>query len=430
MSNRTDRASSKHVLILSQYMYPEQNSTGGLLTSLAVGLAEQGFNVTAYSAQPTYYERGEEVSRHLVYKGVRIERMRNTRFGRSRLILRAIDGLTFALSTAVRLLRSPAHWIVFAVTNPPFLPVIAAIRRRFGNGQFFLLVHDVYPEAAVQLKTIRAGGLIHRTWMRVDRFTLSQADRVIVLGEDMREVLARKLPSNQQDKVVVIQNWADGDAVVPKDKTSSVNARQNALVEPFVVQYSGNVGLSQGLEVVLDAADLLRGEDVVFTIVGQGVVLARLKAAAAERGLSSIRFLSRAPDAELADSLAACDAALVPLSAGMEGLSVPSKYYVVLASGRPVLAMMNVGSEVARSVVENDCGIVVGPGDADGLRRAILRLKADRALLSRLGQNARRAFEQRYTRRRALEEYSSLLEGPSSTARAYKSIPDRTGSAL
>src|SRR5258708_20217434 len=160
--------------------------------------------------------------------------------------------------------------------------------------------------------------------MGVERFSLAKADRVMVLGEDMREVLARKLPSNQQDKVVVIRSWGGGDAVVPKDKISSVNARQNSLVEPFVVQYSGNVGLSQGLEVVLDAADLLRGEDVVFTIVGQGVALASLKAAAAERGRSSIRFLARAPDAELADSLSTCYAGLVALSAGVGEVMGPA----------------------------------------------------------------------------------------------------------
>lgn len=399
------------VVILSQYIYPESNSTGELMTSLATGLVENGFQVTAYSAQPTYFGGSRPVPRRLTYLGVRINRMRNTRFGRARFFGRVTDALTFAAATGLRLLRLDGTATLLSVTNPPFLPVLAALHRKFRRGAFVLLIHDVYPEAAVQLHRIRRSGVLHRAWSRIDRFTLSQADRIVVLGEDMRRVVAAKLSPGSESRLVVIPNWADGDRIAPMEKTASLTAKTYGLLDSFVVQYSGNVGLSQDLGTVLNAAWHLRGERITFTIVGEGVALPSLKAAVADRSLSNVRFLPRASDQQLSDSLAACDASLIPLARGMEGLSVPSKYYSILASGRPVIAVMDERAEVAQSVIRDGCGVTVPPGDAKQLAAAVLKLKGESTLCGDLGRNAREAFDRRYGRERSVRAYADLLSG-------------------
>jgi glycosyltransferase involved in cell wall biosynthesis len=399
------------VVILSQYMYPERNSTGELMTSLATGLAANGFAVTTYCAQPTYFRGSETVSSKLEYEGVQIRRLWATRLGRARVATRLIDAVTFAISVGIRLLKLPQGATILAVTNPPFLPVIAAVRRRLWRREFVLLVHDVYPEIAVQLRTVRQAGAVYRLWRRLDRFTLRQADTIIVLGEDMRAIVANKLDASRRGRIVVIQNWADGNRILPIPKDRSEEARRHDLVGTFVVQYSGNVGLSQGLEVLLDAAGQLRGDDVTFTIVGEGANLRQLQASAAARDIPNVRFMKRAREESLGDSLAACDVALVPLARGIEGLSVPSKYYSALASGRPILAIMNARAEVACSVLANECGLVVEPSDASGLAAAIRQLRGDPELRSRLGRNSRSAFERLYTRDRALSKYIAVLTG-------------------
>lgn len=411
-----DPTPPKPVVILSQYMYPERNSTGELLTSLATGLAAGGFAVTAYCAQPTYFAGSKPVNRTLVYKGVLIRRLWTTRLGRARLATRLVDALTFAVACAVRLMRLPRGAIVLTVTNPPFIPMIAALRRRFSRNAFVLLVHDVYPEAAVQLKSIDKRSVLVRVWRVLDRFTLLQADRVIVLGVDMRAVLASKMVPGHAERIVVIPNWAD-DGIAPIPKERSQTAQRNGLIDTFVVQYSGNVGLSQSLDVVLEAAEMLAAEDVTFTVVGEGVNLVHLKAAVEYRGLHNVRFIARVPHELLADSLAACDVALVPLARGMEGLSVPSKYYSSLASGRPILAVMDPHAEVARSVVDCDCGLVVPQWDASSVADAVRRLQRDPDLLARLGRNARQAFERLYTRDRAISEYVVVLSSLNDAAR-------------
>src|SRR5258708_17895059 len=125
-----DPAPPKPLVILSQYMYPERNSTGELLTSLATGLADGGFAVTAYCAQPTYFAGSTPVDRTLVYKGIRIRRLWTTRLGRARLATRLVDALTFAVACAVRLMRLPLGAIALTASYPQFIPIYAATRYR------------------------------------------------------------------------------------------------------------------------------------------------------------------------------------------------------------------------------------------------------------------------------------------------------------
>jgi glycosyltransferase involved in cell wall biosynthesis len=188
-------------------------------------------------------------------------------------------------------------------------------------------------------------------------------------------------------------------------------SRDHRFQQNFVVQYSGNIGLTQRLDVLLRAAAILRNEPVLFTVVGTGAALAELKELASRGGLDQVLFQRRVDESELADSLAACDASLVSLDGRLLGCSVPSKFYGILASGRPVLAAVPALSEVALAVREHDCGIVVTPGDAQALVDAINSLRVSQSLCSRLGQNARRAFEENYTRERAARQYFDVVSG-------------------
>jgi glycosyltransferase involved in cell wall biosynthesis len=241
---------------------------------------------------------------------------------------------------------------------------------------------------------------------------LAQADAIVVIGRDMREKIERKLPAGHQNRVQLIPNWADSALIKPRLKAGTVMAsRDHRFQQNFVVQYSGNIGLTQRLDVLLRAAAILRNEPVLFTVVGTGAALAELKELASRGGLDQVLFQRRVDESELADSLAACDASLVSLDGRLLGCSVPSKFYGILASGRPVLAAVPALSEVALAVREHDCGIVVTPGDAQALVDAINSLRVSQSLCSRLGQNARRAFEENYTRERAARQYFDVVSG-------------------
>lgn len=403
-SNRLPR----DVILLSQFMFPEMNATGQLMTSLSTGLAQRGTTVIAYAAQPSYF--GTQRAHAIVQKdGVTIRRLWHTHLGRRSTPARAVDGASFILRLALESLRFKRDAPIIAVTNPPFLPLVGALRRFFFKNPLVVIIHDVYPEIAVQLGTISPNSAVHRLLNTLDRFILSQADSIVVLGRDMEVKVSAKLPPSRRGRIVRIPNWADATQICAIPKVESTTARREQLLSAFVVQYSGNLGRSQCFDTILGAAAHLADTGVLFAIRGEGVKGDSLRAAATNAGLANIRFYSRVEQSELSDALAACDLAIVPLTPGLEGLSVPSKFYGILASGRPVIALMSPDSEVALAVRENDCGRVVDPGNSEELQRVILELRNNPRELSRLGENARKAFDRFYTREIAIESFTAVL---------------------
>ncbi len=415
------------LILLSQYFYPERNATAELLTALAVDLARHNVCVTVYAAQPTYFENADRVPSSLSFEGVLIRRLWSTRLGRAGWLNRILDAATFLSSVFIQLQLVSRGDILMAVTNPPLLPLLVAARRKLFGNPFLLIVHDLYPDVAVELGLLRRNGVLVGGLRVLDRFVLRQADAIVVIGRDMRDRLNAKLPSEYRGLVHVIPNWADAGQIVPVPKSTTVLAAHDGrLGDNFVVQYSGNVGLAQGLEVILEAADILRDDNVLFTIIGEGAKLGEMRQLAASRRLAHVIFLPRVDHASLSDSLAACDAALVPLDQKLVGCSVPSKFYGVLASGRPILAVVPSNSEVALSVEEYDCGLVVPPGDATDLVKAIRFLKANPRRAEELGRNAYTAFLQNHTREHAVVAYLDVIRGLS---RAGRVRSNRTDSA-
>jgi glycosyltransferase involved in cell wall biosynthesis len=208
--------------------------------------------------------------------------------------------------------------------------------------------------------------------------------------------------------VRIIHNWADESVIRPLAKESNPFAREHGLVEPFVVLYSGNLGLSHCLEPVIDAAERMQDRNLVFLFIGDGGKRSKLEARA--RGLRNVRFLPYQPREMLPFSLTCSDVSLVALERGIEGLSMPSKLYAILASGRPVIGFVEPGREVARIVADASCGSTVEPGDAAALVRVLETYMADRERCAREGANGRAWFERHYSRARACREYVDVLE--------------------
>jgi glycosyltransferase involved in cell wall biosynthesis len=233
------------------------------------------------------------------------------------------------------------------------------------------------------------------------------ADRLVSIGRDMdRRLEELGVPDR---KVTTIHDWTDGAAIRPLDHASSFREEQG-WTDRFVVMHSGNVGLSQDLDTVIDAAELLRDERrILIAIVGGGASKERLLHAARHRQLDNVRFLPYQEKSDLSESLGAADVHLVSLHAGLTGFIVPSKLYGVLAAGRPYIAAIEDWSEPAMVAREFGCGVVVPPGDPKLLAQAIASLAAGDDL-DEMGKASRRAFEERFDRRRAAEAYLRLIE--------------------
>jgi glycosyltransferase involved in cell wall biosynthesis len=182
--------------------------------------------------------------------------------------------------------------------------------------------------------------------------------------------------------------------------------------------HSGNVGLSQNLEVLIEAADRLRSKDrLTIAIVGDGSKRRTLEAMAAARGLTNVRFYPYQPKVLLHDSFASADAFVVSLKRGLEGFIVPSKVYGILAAGRPYIAATDPSAEPAAIVRDGGCGLVAAPGDPAALADAIMTLYDDPTTTREMGSRARRVARQ-FDRRSAVRAYHELFERVAGIERA------------
>lgn len=376
------------------------------MTELAESLVERGLEVTALAGRGRY-NGGERLAPREIYKGVRIERAWATSFGKDSVTGRLLDYLSFYLGACWKLLTLRRHDIVMALTTPPLISLLALLVCRIRGMKLVALVQDVYPDVAIRLGTLKAGGLLTRVLDLFNRYALRRADRIIVLGDCMRERILEKVGIDFKPRIDVIHNWADGTKLAPLEEGAPNSfARSNDLVDKFVVLFSGNLGRVNDFSTVLGAAQLLCDRtDIRFLFIGDGAKAVEIKEFVKKHGLENVGLLPYQPRDLLRLSLAAGHAHLVTLAEGLAGLSVPSKAYGILAAGRPILFVGDTKSDVARLVSENSCGAVVAAGESERLASIITAWQEDRDGLKRMGKEARALFNLRFDRSQAVGAY-------------------------
>lgn len=397
------------LIILNQFFYPDHSATSQLMTELAESLVERGVAVTALAGRGRY-NGGERLPPFEDYKGVRVERAWATSFGKGKISGRLSDYLSFYVGASWKLLRLPRHDIVMALTTPPLIGLIALLIGRLRGMRVVALVQDVYPDIAVALGTLRGHSPATLFLDYLSRLMLRRVDRIIVLGECMKERVAAKVCDGARGKIDIIHNWADGQAIKPLGDGPNPFVAEHNLAGRFVVLFSGNLGRVNEFETILCAARRLRErDDIIFLFIGEGAKAVEIERYVRENGLDNIRVLPYQARGLLPFSLGAGDASLVTLADGLAGLSVPSKTYAILAAGRPVLFVGDGRSEAARIVRENGCGEVVRAGDSERLAGVIEDWAADREKVEAMGGRARTVFEAGFDRPRAVSAYLEVF---------------------
>jgi glycosyltransferase involved in cell wall biosynthesis len=368
--------------------------------------------VHVVTSRQRYDDPSVRLAREETVQGVRVHRVWTTHFGRSRLAGRAIDYLTFYLSAAWRLnalLR--AGDVAIAKTDPPLISVPAHWVARRRGARLINWLQDLFPEAAERLGVRLARGALGSAARALRDRSLRAAAMNVVPGEGMARALIGN-GSVASERIAVVHNWADGRLIRPLPHRDNSLRNEWGLADRFVVGYSGNMGRAHEFATVIDAAERLRGaRDVMFLFVGGGKHEAWLRDEAARRGLGALfRFRPYQPRERLAESLCVADLHLVTLKPELEGLIVPSKFYGIAAAGRPTLFVGDPDGEIARILRAEDCGLSLRAGDAQGLAQAIVELKADAERRASMGSNARRAFDARFDKPRAMAEWRAILE--------------------
>lgn len=399
------------VLILNQFFYPDHSATSQLMTDLAESLVEQGVGVTALSSR-SRYQGGRPLPAREQFHGVEIERAWATSFGKGNIARRLSDYLSFFIGATWRLARTtPRPDIVLALTTPPLIGLVAIVVGRLRGMRTVALVQDVYPDVAVALGTLSKGNPATRLLDYLGRMILRRADRIVVLGDCMRERIIGKIGEPNSSRVDVIRNWADAKQFDGADEEKNPFVAEHHLEGRFIVLFSGNLGRVNEFRTVLEAARLLRERrEILFLFIGEGAQRSEIEDFVALHGLENVRLLPYQPRSQLRYSLRAGHALLVTLREGLAGLSVPSKAYAILAAGRALLYVGDGESDVARMVEEHGCGAVVAAGESERLAQVITSWADDRAGLLEMNRAARAAFQKSFERGQAVSAYLKTFE--------------------
>lgn len=335
---------------------------------------------------------------------VSIVRTWGTRFSKSNLAGRLVNLGSYYLLAGLAALRLPRPDVIVAETDPPLLGALAALLKRRWGCRLVYNVRDLYPDIAEATGGVRNPFLLGLL-RHANDFAYKHSDLIVTLGHDMaRRIVGKGVPA---DKVTVVPDWVDCGRIRPLQS----NPIRRGFGEKFVVMYSGNIGLSQQLEAVLEAAGRLRGDDrILFALIGEGARKKWLQQRALAMELPNVIFMPYQPLENLAESLTAADLHLIPLAPGAAGCLVPSKIYGILAAGRPFIAMMEENAEVAQIAREDAVGFVVRPGDVDALVGAIREAVDAPERLEQMGIRARRLAELRFDRSKVTSRFGSVLD--------------------
>ena len=393
------------VCYFNRSYWPDMTATGQLLTELAEDLvARHGMEVTVVTGPPREREH-HAAARMEVRNGVRILRAGGSTFSQQTFGGRASNYLTYFLSAFWLALRLPKQDVTVALTDPPIIG-LAALAARPKRGTIFFC-QDIFPEVTGLLEDFRSP-LIDAVLDRINRFLVRRAARIVALGDTMASRLVLGKGADPA-KITVIHNWADTSAIVPSDKQNAF-AVANGLHDRFVLLHAGNIGLSQNLDVVIEAATTLKARsDIVILFIGDGTRRDALETMAGERGLANVRFLPFQPREALRWTYATSDVCLVSLKPGLAGYIVPSKLYPILAAGRPYIAAVEPISEVAALTERHRCGVLVPPGNVAALAAEIERLADDRYAREAMGKKARVAAEL-FARDRQVAAHAQVIE--------------------
>jgi colanic acid biosynthesis glycosyl transferase WcaI len=401
------------ILIYSYNYHPEPIGIAPLMTELAEGMVKRGHEVRVVTAMPWYPEA--EIYPQYQNKlfltecinGVRIQRCFIWTSTARSLKNRALFELSFASLSLIQAFNGWRPDVILLTV--PGLPVCipAWLVSRVYRTPLVLNLQDILPDAAVHVGLITSKKLIE-IFKFLEKFAYEKATKISVIADGFtKNITAKGVPP---EKIVEISNWVDVDSIKPLPRENNYFRRDYQLEDKFVVLYSGNIALTQGLETVIEAANLLEYiPEIAVVIVGERKALSRLEEYCQQRGIKNVRLLPFQPQEQLAEMYAGTDVGLVVQKKNVVDFNMPSKIQKLLASGLAIVASVPNTGTAARAI-ENSCGgLVVPPEDPQALAEAIVKLYGDRKLTQKLGSASRKFAEENYAFSGALDRYEQLF---------------------
>jgi colanic acid biosynthesis glycosyl transferase WcaI len=404
------------ILVFCPHFDPDTAPTGHIMSRIVAEWVAGGHRVDVVTALPWYRSHQVEpgwrgrLARTEVTPWGSVTRLHPMAGGdKSNLLTRAFGFLGFSAHAALRGVwmvaraRSQRPDVILAMSPPLTLGLVGAVVAKVCRRPLVFNIQDVFPDAVIATGAVTNRYLIAAArWL--ERLSYRHSDAVTVLSEDLARNLRNKVSSQRGDDIVVIPNFVDVERITPRDRMTTYRTQHGIGSEP-VVMYAGNLGFSQSLEMVVEAARAM--PEVTFVMNGEGAARASLMELGS--GLENLRFVEAQPIERLAELLASADLHLVPLRAGLGAVSVPSKTYSILAAGRPVLAAIDADTEIPRILAASGAGLLVPPDDVVALTAAIRSLIDDAETLRQMGDAARRWVNEAASPAAVAHQYEELF---------------------
>lgn len=411
------RGDLMRTIFVNRYFHPDQSATSRMVSALAFGLVRQGGEVLVVASRARHDRSDAALAARETSSGVDVVRLATSRFGRRALPGRVIDYLSFHVMAFAWLLRNCRHGdVVVVCTDPPLISLCCGLPVRLRGGQMVNWIMDLFPETAIELGLFRKAPFVGRLAARLRDRSIARSRLTICPTERMASyLLARRLPA---ERIRVLHHWSDTAEIHPVPSEQNDLRAAWTYEGKFVVGYSGNFGRAHEFATLIDAAALLKDHpDIRFLMIGAGHRLASVKAAVKDRNLANVAFKPLQPAERLAESLGVPDIHVVSLLARLEYCIIPSKFYGILAAGKPTIFIGDPKGSVASVIEAKSCGVNVCIGQAETLAQTIVALAGSPERVAAMGETARAVLEADYSYGRALVTWSTLLRNLSGTDR-------------
>lgn len=398
------------VIFPFSYYYPEQCAGIFVVDDLMHRLAAEGDESVIYVPTPTRNVReGVEWKRKEVHCDDKMVVKRFRMYGEGKNpLLRALR-YCFCELVYLHHLLCDKYDVAFIDSTPPIQGLKLPIVRLFRKCPVVYNAQDLFPDTLSGTGLAKKGGLLWKIGSWVARVTFNNTDKIIAISEDIKRTLVEEkgIPA---DKVVVVYNWVDSDAVVPIAKEENPLFEEFGLNrEKFHVVYAGNLGNAQNINIVVDAAARLRdNENVEFVVFGSGGLESDIRARIETEGLKNLRLLPLQPVERVKYVYSLGDVCLVSCKEGLGGSAMPSKTWSILSCGRPVLANFDEG-ELQMILTKNQLGVFTKAGDLEGFVEAISQLVAEPEKCEKMGARGRQFILDNLTKDAGTRKYAEVL---------------------
>jgi colanic acid biosynthesis glycosyl transferase WcaI len=390
---------------------PELTGIAPYNTALCEFLAQHGHDVrmvAAFAYYPSWTKAasdGGTAFRTDEMRGVRLHRCWHYVPRRASTIKRIVHELSFVTTSFLRQLTLPAPDAYVVISPPLLLGAAAWLLGAIKNRPFVFHVQDLQPDAAAGLGMVKDGAFI-RALYRLEAFAYNAAARVSGIMPGMLEAFRRK--GVPRPKLILFPNGVVLPDAASRPAAGAFRQRYGFPQNEFLVLYSGNLGVKQGLDILIEAARHL-APNIRIVICGQGAQREQLAETIRRHELKNVSMLPLQPDEQYREMLVDADLCVITQQTGTGGFFFPSKLLTTLAWEKPVLTVADAESELVRALSENHFGVNIEPGQPEKLARALEHLSAHREQL-RDYATAGRNYVARFEMKRVLEEFVAELE--------------------